>query len=464
MTIWVPRLKGVTGPRYREIAEAIGAAIQSGELQADQRLPTHRSLAEALEVTTGTVTRAYGEAERKGWVYGVVGRGTFVRGREPSAGQWQFLEATAKGLIELNINRPLNRNRADMLSDAMAALTAFPKDLNRLLDYQPDVGIEAHREVISQWVARGPWRPGPDQLVISNGGQHAILVALMTLTRAGDTVLCEALTYPGFTAVAHQLELSVRALVMDEQGILPEALEAACRQHGPRVLFCTPTLQNPTTATMSPERRQAVLDICEQYGVTIIEDDVSAGLWTDGPAPLAAMVPERVVHIGSFSKTLAGGLRVGYLVAPRSIRARIGAAVRATCWMASPLMVALVCEWIRSGAANQLLESQREELAARLDIAREILTGYQLRGHPGGLHLWLILPDTWRGDEFVGAAERRGVLIMGAATFTIGRQSVPPHAVRISLGAATSRDQLRFGLVIIRDLLRDGSEPAFPAM
>ncbi len=465
MTIWTPDISCSQGPRYRAIAEAIGQAIRSGELKRDQRLPTHRALAESLGVTTGTVTRAYAEAERRGLVYGIVGRGTFVSGigSDAESGQWQFLESANEGLLELNINRPLRENRADLLVEAMSALAAHPEDINRLLDYQPDIGIEAHRRVICGWIERDSWRPQPDQLVISNGGQHGIMVAMMALARKGDTVLAEELTYPGFAAITHHLELNVRTLAMDAEGIIPDALETACRQYSPRLLFCTPTLQNPTTATMSLERRQAVLDICGRHGVLVIEDDVSVGLAADGPLPMAALAPDRVIHIGGFSKTLAGGVRVGYLVVPESMQARLGAAVRASCWMASPLMVAVVCEWIRSGSAERLLQRQREELFARRRLALELLGEFDIASQPGGLHLWLKLPAPWRSEQFVRAAEARGILVMGAAAFTLGRDS-SPHAVRISLSAVADRDRLRSGLETLGVLLRADPGPVFSVM
>lgn len=461
-TIWTPSLANWQGAKYQGIAEGIADAVRCGDLVADQKLPTHRALAEALGVTTGTVTRAYAEAERRGLVYAVIGSGTFVRGSEASSHEWRFTETQPEGLIELHLNRPLKSDRAELFARSMRSLAAHPAQINQLLDYQPDIGVTAHRQLICEWLARESWQPMNDQVVISNGGQHALLVALMALTRAGDTVVAEELTYPGFNAVARQLRLEVRGAAMDREGIVPESLDLVCRQVSPRALFCTPSLQNPTTATMSLQRREAVLAVCRRHGVVVIEDEVSIGLADGLPPPLAALAPEQAVLVGSFSKSLAAGVRVGYLVGSSSLQNRLGAAVRASCWMVSPVMVALVCEWIRDGSARQLLLAQREEISARLEIALDRLQGFRVSSHPGGLHLWLHLPEPWRADEFVVAAREQGVLVQGAASFSVGRAAVP-HAVRISVSAASTRAQLAQGLELLLPLLHEGPG-AVPAL
>jgi DNA-binding transcriptional MocR family regulator len=213
---------------------------------------------------------------------------------------------------------------------------------------------------------------------------------------------------------------------------------------------------------MSLARREAILDICARHGLLIIEDEVSVGLAEDLPPPLAALSPEQTVLIGSFSKSLAAGVRVGYLVAPERLQSRLGAAVRASCWMVSPLMVALVCEWIRDGSAARLLAAQRAEITARMRIALERLQDFDVFSHPGGLHLWLQLPDPWRADEFVASAQARGVMVLGASSFSVGRGAAP-HAVRISVSAASSRQQLAAGLDLLLALLHDGPD-ASPAL
>ncbi len=462
MTMWVPSLKAGTAPVYRRLADAIADAISSGVLRVDDKLPTHRALAYHLGVTTGTVTRAYAEAERRGLVYGVVGRGTFVRGKSAGGREWQFMDLPdASETIKFTLNLPLGADRADLVAAAMHDLANRPWDVQAMLDYQPDVGVLAHRRILADWVSRetdcGVWQPSAEQVVVTNGGQHGIMLGLMALCRSGDTVLAEALTYPGFAAISRQLDLQVRPVAMDAYGITPEALEAACAQYAPKVLFCTPTLQNPTTATMPLARRQAVVDICRRHGVMIIEDEVNAGLLEHPPTPLAMLAPEMVIHVCGFSKVLAAGVRVGCCIVPEALHGKVGGAVRASCWMVSPVMVEVVCTLLANGSLHACLSQQRQHVREREQIAQEVLGSDMLASHAGGLHVWLRLPEPWRADDFVAAAAQQGVEIMNPGMFSISRAvSVP--AVRLSLTTEEDCEKMTQGLRVLAGIVRDGPQ------
>ncbi len=453
---WIPDLSTINGPRYRALATAIGNAIEQGELHADERLPTHRSLADALNVTVGTVTRGYTEAEDRGLVYAVVGRGTFVRGKdEPGMLQIPDQDET---VIDLSLNLPVRLDKADDLALVMRDIAKRPGDMNKLLCYQPDVGLREHREVLAGWLSSPAWPVDSEQLVITHGAQHGILVSLMALTRPGDCILAEGLTYPGLTAITHQLKVETQGIALDHEGIIPEALESACRRYRPKLLYCTPTLQNPTTAIMSATRRADIIRICQQYNVLILEDDVNGPLAEEAPLPLVAMAPEQVVYIGSLSKSLAAGLRIGALVTPAGLRDRIAASVRASCWMVSPVVAEIACEWIRSHRAHLQIQRQKDEMRQRQQLAREKFAAYDAVITPLGFHVWLTLPEPWRASQFVKEAEYRGVLIKGAGTFAVGRFEAP-HGVRISISSARDITQMGQGLDILVEMLRAGPEP-----
>jgi len=133
---------------------------------------------------------------------------------------------------------------------------------------------------------------------------------------------------------------------------------------------------------------------------------------------------------------------------------RLGAAVRASCWMVSPVMVAVVCEWLKNGSAKQLLEAQRREIVIRTRMALDKLKDFQIASVDGGLHIWLNLPEPWHADEFVEAARKKGVLILGATTFSISRTHTY-HAVRISLSAVANQQKMEEGIDILVTLLKE---------
>jgi len=454
MTGWLPRIEDRAGPRYRAIADAIAEDVASGALPPGARLPTHRDLAWRLGVTVGTITRAYMDAERRGLIAGEVGRGTFVkdqtrRGAYPVHGE----PVEAAPFIDLSINQPMSADLRLRFAETVGRICADPA-ADALLRYQPWRGLSAHREAGSLWLSRFGVDADPDRVQVTSGGQNAMAVSLMAVAKPGDLVLTEQLTYPAFKALANGLNLRSHGVAIDEDGLIPAAFEAACRQASPRVLYLMPTVHNPTRATLPEERREAIAAIARRHDVTILEDDVYGCLLERPPAPVAAFGPEQTIYFTSLSKSVAPGLRVGYLTAPPGILARTTDMARAVSGMALEFAGAVAREWILDGTADRLAADQRAESAARQDVAERIL-GPLAAGEPRtASFLWMHLPEPWRRDEFAAAAARRGVRITPADAFMVGRGATP-HAVRISLCAPPTRDELERGLSVLADILAD---------
>ena len=459
MTMWAPRLEGRSGPRYLAIADALAEDLEKGRVPAGTQLPTHRALADRLGVTVGTVSRAYAEAARRGLLSGEVGRGTFVR---HNVVDLPAVRPVGTGAIDLSLNHPppAMPEAARALTDALDSLAGRP-DVSAFLGYPVEGGSAAHREAGAEWIGRVGLSARPDDVVVCSGSQHALTTILSTQLRPGDLLLTECLTYPGLKAVAGLLHLRVQGLPLDEDGLRPDAFEAACRAGGVRALHCVPTIQNPTTALMPLGRREEIAAIARTHGVLIIEDDIHALLPPQRPRPLAALAPELTYYLTSTSKVLTPGLRVGYVLAPPGKAEALATGIRVTTWGAPPLMVEIVSSWMRSGAADAILEAMRREAAARQELARRVLAGLDVQANPHGMHLWLLLPDPWRSDAFTAAARRRGVLVSPAEAFLVGR-TAGPHAVRVSLGSARTRTELESGLGTIREILEGASDGGFP--
>jgi DNA-binding transcriptional MocR family regulator len=187
--MWRPRLERQSGPIYRALATAIAADVQAGKLRAGDKLPPQRDLADALGVTVTTVTRGYAEAERRGLVRGEVGRGTFV---QPPA--FAPLSASARNLIDLATNALLPQAHAGELKSTLASLVSRT-DADQLFNYQPHAGRSEHRAVAAEYLRRLKVPAEAAETILTSGAQHAMAVALATLTAPGDAVLCESLTY-----------------------------------------------------------------------------------------------------------------------------------------------------------------------------------------------------------------------------------------------------------------------------
>jgi DNA-binding transcriptional MocR family regulator len=456
--MWQPTMRrGV--PRYLAIAEALAEDVASARLAAGAQLPTHRDLADRLGVTVGTVSRAYAEGARRGLISGEVGRGTFVRtagGGEPGVAG----DADGTGVVEMSINHPPPVEGAETAAlQATLSALARGRDLASLLAYSPDAGSRAHREAAAEWLERGGHRVTADRIIVCNGSQHGLMALLSMLAREGDAVLVEDLTYAGLKAIAGLLRLRLQGVAIDEEGIVPEALDAACRTSGARILYCVPTIQNPTAAVMGDRRRAAIADVIRRHRLTTIEDDVHGRLAEDPPPPLAALVPESTYYVTSTSKTLAPGLRVGFVAAPPGMAERLAATVRVTTWGAAPLTTEVVAGWIRDGSAEAILRARREEAAARQALARETLGGLGAGLAAGAYHLWLTLPPPWRSATFAAEARQRGVAVTAAEAFVVAGTDAPP-AVRLCLGTPRTRADLLRGLRAVRQTLESRPETA----
>jgi len=437
--------------RYTDVVDAIADAIESGRLTPNQRLPTQRDLALRERIAVGTVSRAYADAERLGLIVGEVGRGTFVSPVHSAEVPSPDVAARA---VDLTINRPPPQGALNAFRAALRSL-ATSADLGRLLGHQPVPGMEHHRSAAAQWISGTGLVVEAGQVVVCNGVQHALSALFGALARPGDVVLTEELNYPGIRLVGQLFGLRVHGLPMDAEGILPGAVEEASRTLGARFLFCTPTVQNPTAAVMSRRRREDIAAVVKAQDLTLIEDDIYGLLLRDRMLPVAALVPDRSFYVTGTSKCIAEGVRLGYVVAPPARVPQVITAVQATTWMPSAVSGEIVSRWLQDGTAESILQWHRDEAAERQALARKYLSAYRYTCHPVAYHIWLDLPEPWRSAQFVAQARQRGVLIVPAESFVIGRNPAP-HAVRISLGGLDDRRAIDRGLRTIAALL---SEP-----
>ena len=453
MTIWTPDISERSGPKYLAIAAAVSEAITKGILSAGEKLPPQRNLAYDLGVTLGTVTRAYDEIKRRGLVDGEVGRGTYVLPREGKKSESFFISKPSdSNLIDFTHATPISGRAGDALAQTLKSIALEP-DLNPLMDYQILSGLKEHLEAGATWLQRCGITASADQVTLTSGAQHGILTTLMSLTKPGDIVLAEELSYPGFIHTARQLGLKPEPVAMDEHGLIPDSLEEAVRRTNARVLYCIPNIQNPTARTMPEHRVREIAQKARTLDLLVMEDDVWGGLNKRETAPLIEHAPERVFHITSLSKAMAGGLRVGYVLSPPEYVEQQRAAVRLSNWMTPPLMAEIARRWIEDGTGEVLANWQAESAGRRLDYAAQAFKGQSISCHPAGHFIWLELPAPWRAADFKSIAEARGVLVPSAESFVVGRQAAP-HAVRIGIGTHNANDDtVRKGVDILVDIL-----------
>jgi DNA-binding transcriptional MocR family regulator len=442
---WLPTIADRTGPLYLRIVDALTSDIDAGRLRRGQILPTHRALAKALGIDLTTVTRAYAEARQRGLTEARVGQGTFVAETAAEV----HLPPLARAEIDLSMNLPPQPAEADLEGRVARGVAALSREvgLARYLTYRPAGGSEEERAIAAAWLCAR--LPGIDarRLVLSAGTQAALAAMLGSLAKPGDTVLTEALTYPGFRTAAALFRLTVIGVAMDQHGVMPDALASACRRHKPRLIYLTPAIHNPTTASMTAARRKQVAAVIEKANVVLIEDDAYGQLDPE-QATLASLIPERTYLAASLSKCIAPGLRVSLVAAPDAgAAARLAGALGATTQMSTPLTAALATRWLRDGSADTIIAAIRAEATFRQTLAARALAGHRFAAHRHGHHLWVPLPSGWSRAEFIGHVERRGLAVVASDAFCVTPEV--PHAIRVSLGAVPSRADLVRGLDIL---------------
>jgi len=420
-------------PRYKQVVDRLAADIRAQRLRPGTRLPTHRDLAAREGLALVTATRVYAELQAMGLVSGETGRGTFVKEALPR-GQGVDLLAWSADTVDLSFNNPSLPDQADLLRAALRQL-ASAGDLETLLRYQPHGGREHERATVARHLTRCGLAASAETVLLVSGAQHGLTTTAMALLEPGDVVAVDALTYPGFKLAAEAGRLELAPIPAAGHGPDLDALTALCRRRRVRAVYAMPTLHNPLGWVMSATRRRELVAIARQHGLMLIEDAAYAFLAERAPPPLAALAPERTVYVSSLSKSVATGLRVGFVCAPREWIPALERTIRATTWNTPATMTAIACGWIEDGTVASLEADKRQDAMLRQRLVAEVLGGLKRVGHPASYFVWLPLPLEVRADAIAMALLREHVSVSTAHPFAASTQV--PHAIRLALGSVS---------------------------
>jgi DNA-binding transcriptional MocR family regulator len=444
VSVWSPKLVAER-PLYLAIVHALEADIAAGVIVEGTRLPPQRDLAERLNVSVGTITKAYSEAERRGILAGEIGRGTYVRRTQASPRK-------VGKIINLALNVAPPTGEGEFIAAAMGAVAARGQ-IGDLLDYSSHQGRREHREIVCAWLSRSGFALEPANVVVTLGAQHGILIALSLVAMPGDTILTECFTYSGIAALAAYNRYRLYGVEMDAGGLLPEALDRAFSTTRARVLYTMPTFQTPTNAILSPERREAIATVLRRHNAYLIEDDVYGFLHPGPLKPLSMEVPEQAFYITSFAKSVAPGLRVGAAVIPIAYRDGIANALRATSWMAAPITADILSHLIQTGDLARLVSLKRSEAARRSELAARILPLNTPHDRFPSFHVWLPVEDQGALAGLVSKVGLHGVSI--APPTYVAPERGTPSGIRLCLGAPASMKELESALKVVADALEN---------
>lgn len=327
---------------------------------------------------------------------------------------------------------------------------------SRLLRTNRTGGSDEDRAAGAKWMAqRLDEVPEQSRMLVSNGTLNILFMLTTHLAGRGGTVFAEAMTYPHLRALADIVGFRLYGLPIDEHGLIPDTLDVACQKlPGRKVLYTIPTLQNPTTAIMPADRREAVAAVARTHGLAIIEDDAQAHMPECAPPPVAKFAPELTWFVMGLAKSLAMGVRIAFLAAPSAddaaeLMKRFG---KMSTWFPAALQAELMLALMTEGLAYKAARSIRTIAIARRELLAQALGRPELAAKPAALHLWL--PVEGDAAEIAMRAQAAGVLVRPGFQFACdGLASIAAQGLRISYCECASADDVRRGGAILAEIL-----------
>lgn len=465
-TIWTPEQLDGAGPKYKAVVTMIRERIQSGDLAEGDRLPPVRELAWQLGITPGTVARAYTVLTDSGLLRAEVGRGTFIAPQQkgPSVPEGEIplnlieIDSVRHGTdgegAAVNLFSPHlpDGGQALLIRQLLAEIARDPP--SGVMHYPSRRGALPARKAMVHWLQEAPIGALDEmEVVLSQGGQNAILLIFQTILRGRrPIVLVEELAYPGFRRAAELLRAEVVPVAMDENGLIPEALAQAAREHPEAQVICTsPEVHSPTCGHTPMARRQELVEVARQHDLQILEDDCYRMGQAQGVG-YRRLAPERGWYVTSLSKTITPALRVGCAIGPKGMEAALHRSAEHGFFGLATPMLDLTAALLAHPELPAIMDRSRQGVERYVEAAVNRLGRYDLSWRRDVPFVWLNLPAGWRATAFCRAAEKAGVQIRAAEEFA-GREAQTPHAVRMAVNGGVPLSRFEAAMDSLRDLL-----------
>ncbi|MFS1187389.1 PLP-dependent aminotransferase family protein [Bacillus velezensis] len=384
-------------PKYIQIIQFIKEKIGNGEWPIGSKIPSQRTLAKHFEVNRSTVITALEELTADGLIEGRMGKGTVVTNNtwtllaKNSAPDWDQYVTSGIQQPSQKIVQEINKSESNsdliQLSKGELSHEIFPLAVMKEIMGKVSQNIEAFgyeepkgylplREALSGYLRTIGIQASPSSILIVSGALQALQLISMGLLQRGSTVFLDQPSYLYSLHVFQSAGMKLTGVPMDNDGLLPEHIRMARGERGRAILYTNPCFHNPTGILMSKKRREEILAASENAQLPIIEDDIYRELWIDEipPDPIKTIDKNgHVLYIGSLSKTLSPGLRIGWIVGPEPVIERLSDIKMQTDYGSSSLSQRVAAEWFISGEYQQHLEQVRSQLKVRRELALSVL-------------------------------------------------------------------------------------------
>jgi 2-aminoadipate transaminase len=492
LALTLDRAGGRRYPLGSQLVDELRRRLQAGSLGPGERLPPVRALAERLAVTPETVASAYKRLTGEGYLRGEVGRGTFVaapplRAEEDPLAPFEaggalppFATPTQapgppahRDLLRLASHPGLVSFAASVAARELAPVEALRQALSDVLlsegaealQVGATQGYWALRSAVATLLVERGIDVDPSMVCITSGCQQGIDLAAKVFIAAGDCVLVEQPSFLGALEAFRARGARVIGVPVEADGLRVDALPSLMQRYRPKLLYCMSAYQNPTGRSLSAEKRRALLRIAATFDVPIVEDDSAGFFHLDGQAPPSLKADDHagyVIHLGTFSKLIAAGLRLGWLVADQPVFDKLVAAKYASDLSSDALVQRAVHRLLVDGTLAAHLERARAAYRERRDVLvdalqqpRTLPAGSAFDTPAGGFNLWLELPAGGpTSTELYLEAVRRGVAFVPGPFFysAAGASAGAQRGIRLSYSALAPA-ALRRGVGLLSDAL-----------
>lgn len=448
---WKPVLDRTAKPLYLALANQLEQDIIDGSILPGTKLPPHRELADFLDINVSTVSKAIKVCELKGLLSATVGSGTFVS-FDALSNAYLLSEGRPKNLIEMGAAIP-EPSSYEPLMLQLKNIVNEP-DLVKWFSYSRPGDMLWQKDAAVKLMGKGGYITDVESILFANAGQNAITATLIGLCKHGDKIGADPHTYAGLKTTASMLGIQLVPIKHKDGEMDEEALIYACKNENLKGIYLIPDYQNPTTHRMSLTSRKALAKIAREYNIFIIED-ATYHLMNEKPIQaVASFAPEQTIYIANLSKTMAPGLRLAYISVPEQYRKSLSNALYNMNISVSPIMAELAARIIVSNQIDTIIESHRKNTIKRNQLVNYYLSEYDCLGEDTCIFRWLKLPSETSGTDFEALALQHGVQVYAAERFVIGN-SIPEKAVRLSISAPETIEELERGLKILQQLLKN---------
>lgn len=438
-------------PLFQQVFEQLKQMIETGVLQSNEQLPSTRKLAELLGVHRTTIYRAYEELWAAGYIEATTGSYSRVRQRNLRTNQsgnddnsiidWSgLISETSKHLPDIHgLRRNIDSKVIDFAplspDSELLPVEDFRRCINQmlltekadLLQYGNPLGYHPLREYLANQMRHHGISTQTSEIILTNGMQNGIDLVFKLLTNPGDCIITETPTYKSALYLAKFLGLKVVGIPMTSDGMNLKILEPEIKKYCPKLIYTMPTFQNPTGISTSQTHREQLLSLCEQYGIPLVEDGFEEEMKYFGKAVLPVKSIDKnqmVIYMGTFSKVLFPGVRVGWIVAPPILIEKMGSIKYISELSGSPLIQAAVYQFCHQGFyelhKKRLHRVYRKRMQATLQACREFLSPALVHWSKpdGGYLLWFSLINSQETeDEFLDRLFKAGVNVTAGSQF-----------------------------------------------